>query len=195
MSFATISTLKTQLNKGARANLFEIELTFPTAVISAVGGNQTAFSTNMGLLCKSAAVPGFTIGVIEVPFRAGRRIKIAGDRTFADWTVTIINDENHTMRNAFNAWVNYVSTSNYDSVSKSTATDYYSTIKIKHLKADGSVSRQYLLTDAYPTDVGALDLSFDSTDTLSEFTVNFQYHYLQAGNKDESFAADADMTS
>jgi hypothetical protein len=195
MSFATISTLKTQLNKGARANLFEIELTFPTAVISAVGGNQTAFSTNMGLLCKSAAVPGFTIGVIEVPFRAGRRIKIAGDRTFADWTVTIINDENHTMRNAFNAWVNYVSTSNYDSTSKSTATDYYSTIKIKHLKADGSVSRQYLLTDAYPTDVGALDLSFDSTDTLSEFTVNFQYHYLQAGNKDESFAVDADMTS
>jgi hypothetical protein len=175
--------------------LFEIELTFPTAVISAVGGSQTAFSTNMGLLCKSAAVPGFTIGVIEVPFRAGRRIKIAGDRTFADWTVTIINDENHTMRNAFNAWVNYVSTSNYDSTSKSTATDYYSTIKIKHLKADGSVSRQYLLTDAYPTDVGALDLSFDSTDTLSEFTVNFQYHYLQAGNKDESFAADADMTS
>ena len=195
MSFATISTLKTQLNKGARANLFQIELTFPTPVISAVSGNQTAFSTNMGLLCKSAAVPGFTIGVIEVPFRAGRRIKIAGDRTFADWTVTILNDENHTMRNAFNAWVNYVSTSNYDSTSKSTATDYYSTIKIKHLKADGSVSRQYLLTDAYPTDVGALDLSFDSTDTLSEFTVNFQYHYLQAGNKDETFAADADMSS
>ena len=127
MSFATISTLKTQLNKGARANLFQIELTFPTPVISAVSGNQTAFSTNMGLLCKSAAVPGFTIGVIEVPFRAGRRIKIAGDRTFADWTVTILNDENHTMRNAFNAWVNYVSTSNYDSTSKSTATDYYST--------------------------------------------------------------------
>jgi hypothetical protein len=195
MSFATISTLKTQLNKGARANLFEIELTFPTAVISAVGGSATAFSTNMGLLCKSAAVPGFTIGVIEVPFRAGRRIKIAGDRTFADWTVTIINDENHTMRNAFNAWVNYVSTSNYDSVSKSTATDYYSTVKIKHLKADGSVSRQYQLTDAYPTDVGALDLSFDSTDTLSEFTVNFQYHYLQAGNKDEKFAVADDMTT
>lgn len=195
MSFATISTLKTQLNKGARANLFEIELTFPTAVISAAGGSATAFSTNMALLCKSAAVPGFTIGVIEVPFRAGRRIKIAGDRTFADWTVTIINDENHTMRNAFNAWVNYVSTANYDSASKSTATDYYSTIKIKHLKADGSVSRQYQLTDAYPTDVGALDLSFDSTDALSEFTVNFQYHYLQAGNKDETFAVDADMTT
>jgi len=195
MSFATISTLKTQLNKGARANLFQIDLTFPTAVITAVSGSQTAFSTNMGLLCKAAAVPGFTIGVIEVPFRAGRRIKIAGDRTFADWTVTVINDENHTMRNAFNAWVNFVSTSNYDSTSKSTATDYYSTVRIKHLKADGSVSRQYQLVDAYPTDVGALDLSFDSTDTLSEFTVNFQYHYLQAGNKDEGFQAAADMTS
>jgi hypothetical protein len=195
MTFATISTLKTQLNKGARANLFQIELTFPTGVVSAVSGNSTSLSENMGLLCKAAAVPGFTIGVIEVPFRAGRRIKIAGDRTFADWTVTVINDENHNLRNAFNAWVNFVSSSNYDSASKSTATDYYSTVKIKHLKADGTVSRQYQLVDAYPTDVGALDLSFDSTDTLSEFTVNFQYHYLQAGNKDEGFQAAADMTS
>jgi hypothetical protein len=195
MTFATISTLKTQLNKGARANLFQIELTFPTGVVSAVSGNSTSLSENMGLLCKAAAVPGFTIGVIEVPFRAGRRIKIAGDRTFADWTVTVINDENHNLRNAFNAWVNFVSSSNYDSTSKSTATDYYSTVRIKHLKADGTVSRQYQLVDAYPTDVGALDLSFDSTDTLSEFTVNFQYHYLQAGNKDEGFQAAADMTS
>jgi hypothetical protein len=195
MTFATISTLKTQLNKGARANLFQIELTFPTGVVSAVSGNSTSLSENMGLLCKAAAVPGFTIGVIEVPFRAGRRIKIAGDRTFADWTVTVINDEIHNLRNAFNAWVNFVSSSNYDSTSKSTATDYYSTVRIKHLKADGTVSRQYQLVDAYPTDVGALDLSFDSTDTLSEFTVNFQYHYLQAGNKDEGFQAAADMTS
>jgi hypothetical protein len=195
MSFATIQTLKTQLNKGARANLFEIELTFPTAVVTAIGGTGTTLTKNMGLLCKAAAVPGFTVGVIEVPFKAGRRIKIAGDRTFADWSITVINDENHTLRNAMNAWVNTISSSNYESTSKSTATDYYSAIKIKHLKADGTISRQYQLVDAYPTDVGALDLSFDSTDTLSEFTVNFQYHYLQAGNKDEGFQAAADMTS
>jgi len=195
MSFATISTLKSQLAKGARANLFQIELTFPPTVVTAISSTSTALSNGMTLLCKAAAVPGFTIGVIEVPFRAGRRIKIAGDRTFADWSVTIMNDENHTLRNAFNAWVNYVSTSDYESTSKSLATDYYSTVKIKHLKADGSISRQYQLTDAYPTDVGALDLSFDSTDTLSEFTVNFQYHYLQAGNKDETFAPTADMTT
>lgn len=195
MSFATLTDLKTQLNKGARANLFEIQLTFPPNVITAAAGSASAYSEKMGLLCKSAAVPGMTLGVIEVPFRGGRRVKIAGDRTFADWTVTIINDENHVMRNAFNTWVNYISTSNYDSTSKSTTTDYYSTIRIKHLKADGTVSRQYQLVDAYPTDVGALDLSFDSTDTLSEFTVNFQYHYLQAGNKDEQFAHEADMTT
>jgi hypothetical protein len=146
------------------------------------------------VLCKAAAVPGFTVGTIEVPFRAGRRIKIPGDRTFADWTVTIINDENHAIRRAFNAWVNLISKGNYDSQTKATVQDYYKDITCVHLKGDNTISRQYKLNDAFPTDVSAIDLSFDSTDTLSEFTVNFQYHYLQAGNANDAFADASDMT-
>jgi len=192
MSFATLTQLKTALNRGARANLFEINIPFPSLIAST--DLPTDATGTVKVLCKAAAVPGFTVGTIEVPFRAGRRIKIPGDRTFADWTVTIINDENHTIRRAFNAWVNLISKGNYDSQTKSTVQDYYKDITCVHLKGDNSVSRQYRLNDAFPTDVSAIDLSFDSTDTLSEFTVNFQYHYLQAGNANDAFADASDMT-
>ena len=188
MAFASIQQLKTALTgRGARANLFEIEIGFPTEIASTI--TSTDATTKTKILCKAAAVPGFTVGTIEVPFRAGRRIKIPGDRTFADWTVTIINDEDHSLRQAFNAWINLISKGNYNSTTKSSAVaDYYQDITCSHLKADNTVSRKYQLVDAFPTDVSAIDLSFDSTDTLSEFTVNFQYHYLKAGNSTTSFA-------
>ena len=187
MAFASLTQLKTALTgRGARANLFEIEIGFPTAIASTITATDAKAKTK--ILCKSAAVPGFTVGTIEVPYRAGRRIKIPGDRTFADWSVTIINDEDHSLRQAFNAWINLISKGNYNSATKSSAiSEYYQDITCNHLKADNTISRKYELNDAFPTDVGAIDLSFDSTDTLSEFTVNFQYHYLKAGNSTTSF--------
>lgn len=189
--FATIDQLKGALATGARANLFRVDVTFPSTVITDANSTSGLLTQQMSLLCKSAAVPGFTVGVIEVPFRAGRRIKIPGDRTFADWSVTVINDENHTVRSAFNAWVDYISTSDYDSTSKAkggVAQDYYSTVLVSHLDAQGAVVRKYQLEMAYPTDVGALDLSYDSTDTISDFTVNFQYHYLHSGSGSATFS-------
>ena len=187
MAFASLTQLKTALTgRGARANLFEIEIGFPDAIASTI--TATVAKDKAKILCKAAAVPGFTVGTIEVPYRAGRRIKIPGDRTFADWTVTIINDEDHSLRQAFNAWINLISKGNYNSATKSSAiSEYYQDITCNHLKADNTISRKYQLNDAFPTDVSAIDLSFDSTDTLSEFTVNFQYHYLKAGNSGTSF--------
>jgi hypothetical protein len=194
MAFASIQQLKTALTgRGARANLFEINIPFPSEIDSGDLPSDATGTTKV--LCKAAAVPGFTIGTIEVPFRAGRRIKIPGDRTFADWTVTIINDENQKLRRAFNAWVNLISKGNYDSTTKSSSVvDYYKNITCVHLKADNSISRQYQLNDCFVTDVSAVDLSFDSTDTLSEFTVNFQYHYLKAGNATATFGALDDLS-
>jgi hypothetical protein len=189
MAFATLTQLKTALVRGARANLFEVEIGFPASLSTITGG----LSDTIKLLCKSAAVPGFTIGTIEVPYKAGRRIKIPGDRTFADWSITVINDEDHKLRRGFTSWVNLISKSNYDSTTKSTAQDYYKDIIVSQLSGDGGVVRKYKLSDAYPTDVGALDLSFDSTDTISEFTVNFQYHFMAAAANTVSFQTTTDL--
>ena len=103
MSLATITQLQTALSRGARANLFEIEIGFPDlSTVDTAGVDAAAGAGDkVRLMCKAGQVPGFTVGTIEVPFKAGRRIKIPGDRTFADWSITVINDEDHTLRRAF----------------------------------------------------------------------------------------------
>lgn len=191
MAFSSIANLKDTLGLGARANLFEVSLAFPIAVTGNAPGawqgpdQSVITTTNINILVKAAQVPAFTIGTIEVPYKAGRRIKIPGDRTFADWTVTVINDENHTARRAFTAWIDMISRGNYNSESKSSVKNYYRDLTVTQLKGSGNAVRVYKLLDAFPTDVSGVDLSMDSTDTLSEFTVNFQYQYLKAGTQAE----------
>ena len=197
MAFSSIADLKTTLGLGARANLFEVSLAFPIALTGNAtdgsawqGPDQTSITgTNVNILVKAAQVPAFTVGTIEVPYKAGRRIKIPGDRTFADWTITVINDENHTARRAFTAWIDMISKGNYNSATKSSVKNYYTDLTVTQLKGSGNAVRVYKLLDAFPTDVSGVDLSMDSTDTLSEFTVNFQYHYLKAGTLAEVTAS------
>lgn len=94
MAIATISNLSEALSAGARPNFFKVQITAPSFLETVDAENINAAM----LLCKTAAIPGMTVGVIEVPFRGGRRIKIPGDRTFADWTATFISDSNHSIR-------------------------------------------------------------------------------------------------
>jgi hypothetical protein len=189
MAFSSIANLRDTLGLGARANLFEVSLAFPIGITGNAtdawqGPDQTVItSTNVNILVKAAQVPAFTIGTIEVPYKAGRRIKIPGDRTFADWTVTVINDEQHVARRAFTAWIDMISKGNYNSATKSSVKNYYKDLTVTQLKGSGNAVRVYKLLDAFPTDVSGVDLSMDSTDTLSEFTVNFQYQYLKAGTQ------------
>ena len=199
MALTTLSDFKNSIQYGARSNLFKVEITLPTLTLSttAAGGalgsgqtslsgiiasNQTGSNNAVELLCKAAAIPSFTLGTIEVPFR-GRRIKIPGDRSFGDWTATFMMDGGHRIRQAFLEWTNYIKTHNEESdILGSNDADYYSTIDIKHLKSDGTISRYYKLYEVFPTEVSAVDLSYDSTDALEEFTVSFQYHYLDSSN-------------
>ena len=202
MAFSSLLDLKNTLGLGARANLFEIKLLFPTP--TNVSGNAATdwqgpteaeiAGLPINILVKAAQVPAFTIGTIEVPYKAGRRIKLPGDRIFADWTITIINDEKHVARRAFTAWINLISRGNYDAANKSIAKKYYTDLTVSQLKGNNLDQRMYKLFGAFPTDVSAVDLSMDSTDTLSEFTVNFQYQYLVAGTKDEVAKADHQTT-
>lgn len=203
MAISTIENLKNVLGIGARPNLFKVEINFPTELASTF---NTIAGDKVDLLCKGAAIPSMTLGVIEVPFRGGRRAKIPGDRTWTDWTATFISDNGHNVRALFVAWTDFIKAMDYDSPTfrnlNAAGTDaavdssYYANILVKHLKSDGeTVSRTYALYDTFPTDVSAIDLSFDSTDTISEFTVTFQYHWMNAFRGDSSGenTASADM--
>jgi hypothetical protein len=173
--FFSIDTFRQKLNGGSKANLFKIEIK-----VNEIGGIDGVDLNNLTILCKSGAIPAFTLGIIEVPFR-GRRIKIPGDRTYADWTATFVNDDSQNIRKSFDNWMNNIINVDGENSLRDSTSSYRCTIVVNQLRPDGTIARTYELYDAFPTDVSAIDLSYDTTDAVQEFTVTFQYHYLDVG--------------
>ena len=178
-----ISDFKSKLiGGGARPNLFEVELT--TLPDGVTGWSADSFQ----FLYKAAALPAQNIASIDVPFR-GRIFKVAGDRTIDTWTVTVINDEDFVLRNAFENWTQQIA----DLTTNLGATDpsaYMTNAKVFQLgrgstkastSSDGNenvVLKEYEFIDIFPTSVSAIDLSYDTGDTIEEYTVEFQVQSL-----------------
>ena len=172
----TISDFKSKLKGGgARPNLFEVELTFPNGV-----GVQDVNEVveNARFLVKAAALPASTIAPIDVPFR-GRILKIAGDRTFETWTITVINDTDFVLRSAFEKWMNTINKMS-DGTGVVDPEAYQKDATVKQLDRDGSVLRSYKFWDIFPTNVSTIDVSYETTDTIEEFTVEMQVQWWEA---------------
>ena len=184
----TISDFKGALiGGGARPNLFEVELTTLPAGIS---WNSSDFS----YMCKAATLPASNIANIDIPFR-GRIFKVAGDRTIDPWTVTIINDENFNLRNAFEEWTDLIAKLE-NNMGATDPEAYMVNAKVYQLgrgstpnaKSNSgtanSVLKEYEFYNIWPSTVAAIDLSYDSTDSIEDFTVDFQvqsYKFNGAG--------------
>ena len=169
-----ISDFKSKLTGGgARPNLFEVELAFPNAVAIENDVLQKA-----RFLVKAAALPSSTINPIEIPFR-GRILKIAGDRTFETWTITVINDVDFVIRSAFEKWMNVINKLD-DATGLQNPDDYQKDAMVHQLDRDGGILRSYKFWDIFPTNLSTIDLSYETTDTLEEFTVEMQVHFWEA---------------
>jgi hypothetical protein len=183
----TISDFKSKLTGGgARPNLFEVELAFPEAVRV---DNEVLEKSRF--LVKAAALPASTIAPIEIPFR-GRILKVAGDRTFETWTITIINDVDFSIRSAFEKWMNTINKMT-DATGLTDPTLYQKDAIVKQLDRDGSVLRSYKFWDIFPTNISTIDLSYETTDTIQEFTVELQVHYWEAFRGTASQAGGEDI--
>jgi hypothetical protein len=186
----TLNDFKTRISGGgARPNLFECEITFPDALSLNFGGNAVEDVTRF--LIKSAQLPASTINVIDIPFR-GRNLKIAGDRTFDPWTITVINDTDFKIRNAFEKWMNYMN-KHEDNAGELNPENYQRNMKVYQLgKAEITegvkftsaesirVLKQYEFYGTFPTSISAIDLSYDQADTIEEFTVDLQVQWWDA---------------
>jgi len=168
-----ITDFKSKLSGGgARSNLFEVVLSFPDAA-------QTDSNTldKSRLLVKSAALPSSSVAPLEVAFR-GRTLKLAGDRTFETWTITVINDTDFAIRSAFENWMNTI-----NRVSDNTGiTDpalYQADAYVYQLDRDGSTLRAYHMYDLFPTNISTINLSYE-TDSIQEFTVEMQVLWWEA---------------
>lgn len=172
MAGLKLSSFKGALGVAARPNNFYVDITFPTEV--------GVTNTNIRYLCKTAAIPAFSVGVVEIPHFGGRKMKVPGDRTFAEWTATFIADEKMQLHKDMEAWLQYIKASDYSQVdlAGSDTNDYQGTISVIHTDQSGSDLRTYKLENAFPTELAQLDLSYDNFDTIAEYSVTFQYSHL-----------------
>ena len=184
----TISNFKSALiGGGARPNLFEVELTTLPAGIEWP-------ADNFRYMCKASQLPASVIANIDIPFR-GRIFKVAGDRTIEPWSITIINDEDFRIRKAMEEWVDFIAKLE-NNLGATDPNAYMVNAKVFQLGRGSAPSsqtnagernavlREYEFIDIFPTNVSSIDLSYDSSDTIEEFVVDFQvqsFAFVDAG--------------
>ena len=146
---------------GARPNLFEVSI--------------PKFSDKLKFTCKAAQLPGSTIGTVPV-FYMGREVKIAGNRTFPEWTITVLNDEDFLVRNLLEGWMGQI---NGHASNKATAllTDYSFDGYVTQYGKQGDTLKQIAFVNMFPTDIAPIELDWSSNDTIEEYTVTFAYQY------------------
>ena len=184
----TIDKFKSRLTGGiARPNLFEVVLAFPDGTVDA---SVSDIDPKTRFLVKAAALPASNIAPISVPFR-GRQLKIAGDRTFDEWTITVINDTDFAIRGSFERWMNSMSKVS-DNAGNINPEDYTrdafvyqlgrSAVDSASQSSDQNmpVLRTYKFYSIFPTNVSQIDLSYDSSDSVEEFTVTLQVQWWEA---------------
>lgn len=167
-----INDIRSQLTLGgARNSLFQVQFNNP--VNSGADVKQT-------FMCRTAQIPDSTLGVIEVPY-FGRRMKLAGDRTFGDWTVTVINDEDFLVRNALEEWSNALNSlqGNVRTLGSASPLLYKTTAEVTQFSKTGVPIRVYKFNGMFPSVISPIDLDWGATDQIEEFQVTFQYDWWE----------------
>ena len=155
---------------GARPNLFQATINFP----GYAGGDVELTS----FLCRAAQLPGSTVTPVIVPFR-GRQLKVAGDRTFEDWPVTIFNDTDFNVRDAMERWMNGINAHSANT-GLVNPVDYQADLFVDQLDKDGAVLKRYNFRGAFPTVVGPIVLDYEANDQIEVFEVNFTFQYWES---------------
>ena len=171
MAILGVDDFKSKLRGGgARPNLFKATVNFP----GYAGGDVELTS----FLCKTAQLPASVMNVMEVPFR-GRQLKMAGDRTFEPWTVTILNDTDFVIRNAMERWMNGIN-GHQSNTGLVNPVDYQADLIVEQLDRDGESVKTYNFRGCFPTNVSAIDVNYETNDVIEEFTVDFQVQYWES---------------
>ena len=168
MAFAVEEIKGFLTHGGARSSHFSIYLSNP---INSSADFKTTF------MAKAASLPPVEIGV--VPFKYfGRDVKYAGDKTFPEWTVTVINDEDFIVRNALQDWSEAINgnSSNLREFGLKPA-NYKSQGQAVQWGKDGTPLCAYEFVGLWPSVVGEVEVNWDNENQIEEFPVTFQYDY------------------
>jgi len=170
---ANISDFKAKLaGGGARANQFKVTMPFPG--YASVGGEIE----ELAFLCRATSIPSMEVATIPVPFR-GRSIKIAGDRTIPSWSVTVYNDTNFKLRDAFERWQNGINNMS-DNEGLTNPVDYQVDCFLDHLDRNGNTIKSYTLRGVYPTGIAGIPLDYEEAGNIEQFEVTLEYQFFDA---------------
>ena len=164
-----INAFKERLGAGgARPNQFKVWLTFPSPIPNGVESDN--------FLVTAASLPASNVNPTIVQYR-GREVKLAGERTFDPWTITVINDTQMSLRTKFEQWSNMMNIrANNGGITL--PSKYMVDLSVEQLDRNNEIIRSYGLKGAFPITVSEVGLSYGSNDVISEFTVTFQYQYF-----------------
>jgi len=175
MAFNVAEFRANMIGDGARPNLFQVTLTFP-----AIAANGQAAGQKATFMAKAAQLPGSTIGQVPV-YYFGRELKFAGNRTFADWSLQIINDEDFTIRNSIESWMNSINShaNNVRNAAASNPSSYTVDASVTQYGKTGDALKTYKFVGMYPLDLAPIDLDWSSNDTIEEYGVTFAYQWWE----------------
>ena len=174
---------------GVRPTMFHVEMSFPEAVVTGSGLSADG-DRRFGFLCEASQLPPSTIGEIPIPFR-GRKLKVSGDRTFANWNATIINDDSFMIKNAMEKWSEKIQNHNF-ALGSTVLNDYFSDAYVRQLDRDASVLRTYAFRGIWPVNISEVALNFGENDTYEKYDVEFAVQYWTATNAEEPVEAQND---
>ena len=175
MSKRSIEDFKAVLQGGGvRPTMFQVELTFPTGV----SGDNNLLTNDGTFLIKASQLPPSSIGQIDVPFR-GRKLKVAGDREFADWSVNILNDVSFNLRKGLEEWSERIQNHNY-ALGATELSDYYASAVVRQLDRDGRQLRAYSFEGIWPKEIEAIGLDFEANNAVEDYGVTFAVQYWSA---------------
>ncbi len=160
---------------GARASLFEVIMNLPPAA------GFTAIDQEVRFKARATSLPGDNINSVSVPY-FGREIKVAGTRTFPDWSFTVINDENFLIRNNLELWMSGLNShvNNLRNPILATSNLYQADAYVTQFAKTGEPIKTYRIVGAFPTDVSAIDLDWSAGDQIEEFSVTLSYQWWEA---------------
>jgi hypothetical protein len=172
---------------GARPSLFDVNITFPQG--AGFGGAITAGAQKLRFVCSASTIPASTIASIDVPY-FGRKVKVSGDRTYDDWNVTVMNDEDYSVRIAFEEWHNAINSieSNIKVASQpgeSAPTGYKGIATVRHFGKKGNTIAVYEFVNIFPTSIEAMSLDWNATNTIQSFGARFAYDYWRPASTTE----------
>jgi hypothetical protein len=155
---------------GARNNQFQCIITFPAVVTGGAAAGQ-----KISFMAKAASIPEATVADVEVMYR-GRPVHFAGERTYAPWTISVYNDNDFIVRNAFEEWVNAIS--NADSTNGlMNPLSYQADLEVHQMDRNDQVVKKYRFVDAYPQTVDGIQLSWDDNNQIQQYNVTFMYNF------------------